>query len=263
MEETINHILEKKELRGIDTAVVIKFIKKNLDAKSKRIIEEKRFKSKEYKAFVKKVRADLRRSFGAFNNPKIDRNKLIEKNEFIKIIKSHLSSKERLPYYKEIYNKIFGNIKKPVSIIDLGCGMNPLSSEFMNVLPKNYLALDINADDLNIIKKYFEKKKINGKIRVFDASKLSNYIFNETYDFCFAFKLFEILETSKSHKLTEDIILRIPSKAIVASFSTRTLSGAPMSRKRRIWFEVMAKRLGYKSELFEAKNEIFYILKKQ
>jgi hypothetical protein len=74
--------------------------------------------------------------------------------------------------------------------------------------------------------------------------------------------LFEILETSKSHRLTEEIIKLIPSKIIIASFSTRTLGNLPMSRKRRIWFEVMSKRLGYTIDSFKVPNEIFYILKK-
>jgi 16S rRNA (guanine(1405)-N(7))-methyltransferase len=262
VKEVIDLILKKKELQGISNEVTLKEINRNLNPKIMKLINQKRFKSKNFKNFLKKVRAQLRRQFGAFNNPKINRLELIKKKEYIKILLSHQSSKERLPYYNKVYQKIFNEINNPISIIDIGCGFNPLSIEFMPFKPKKYLALDINKKDLDIINEYFKNNNINGEIKVFDATNLNNYEFGENYDYCFAFKLFEILERTKSHRLTEDIINLIPAKTIIASFSTKTLSQAPMSRKRRVWFEVMSKRLGYSIESFLVPNEIFYILKK-
>ncbi|MDD4352869.1 MAG: methyltransferase domain-containing protein [Candidatus Nanoarchaeia archaeon] len=261
MNEVISLIIKKKELSGISHDVVLKEIIRNINPKLKKLIDEKRFKSGEFKKFVKNVRAQLRRQFGAFNNPNVDRLNLLRKKDYQGLLLSHQSSKERLPYYNEVYSKIFKGIKS-VSIIDIGCGFNPLSSKFMKPFIRKYLALDINENDLKIIQEYFDELKINGLTKVFDATNLENYSFDEEFDICFAFKLFEILERTKSHRLTEDIILKIPAKIIAASFSTKTLSGAPMTRKRRIWFEVMSKRLGYKIETFMVPNELFYILSK-
>jgi 16S rRNA (guanine(1405)-N(7))-methyltransferase len=262
VDEAIDLILKKKELAGISKDVALKEIRRNLTPKVADLIRQKRFKSEEFRIFLKKVRAQLRRQFGAFNNPTINRAELIKKKDYNGLLLSHKSSRERMPYYKEVYSKIFEKIKKPASIIDIGCGFNPLSIEYMEIKPEKYLALDINENDLKIINEYFSQKKISGSARVFDATLLSSYSFLENYDSCFAFKVFEILERTKSHRLTEDIISRIPSKNIIASFSTKTLSGAPMSKNRRIWFEVMCKRLGYSIESFKIPNEIFYILKK-
>lgn len=260
MKEAIALILLKKELKGISEEVVLKAIKRNLTPKVSKIIEDKRFKSNEFKVFKKKVRSELRRQFGAFKNPKVDRAKLLKSKDYDAILKSHLSSKERLPYYGEIYSRI---ISSPASIIDVGCGFNPLSINYMPYKPKKYLALDINEDDLKIIREYFKIEGITGEAKVFDATDLSGYNFSESFDYCFCFKLFEILETSKSHRLTEEIINRLPSKRIIASFSTRTLGNAPMTKSRRVWFEVMSKRLGYRIESFKVANELFYILVKQ
>ena len=262
MKEVIELILKKKELAGISEDVVLKEINKLLDAKTSGLIKEKRFRSMQFKTFVKKVRAVLRRQFGAFKNPEIDNAGLIAKKNYYSIMMSHLSSKERMPYYKEVYEKIFRTTGNPKSIIDLGCGFNPLSIEYMGYFPKKYLALDINSNDLAIIQEYFNQKKINGSVKVFDATNLENYDFVEKFDLCFAFKVFEILEKTKSHRLTEEIVKKIPSETIIASFSTKTLSNAPNKRKRRVWFEVMSKRLGYSIESFSIPNEIFYILKK-
>ncbi len=262
VQKAIEIILKKKELSGINEEIAKKEIDRKITPKIKKIIENERFKSGDFKKFVKEVRAQLRRQFGAFNNPKIDREELIKKMDYEKLLLSHKSSKERMPYYKGIYEKVFLGIKS-ASIIDLGCGLNPLSIEYMPIKIDDYLALDIGEKDLGIINEYFNQKGINGKARFFDASNLGSYKFKEKFDYCFAFKVFEIIEKTKSHRLTEEIIIRIPAKVIVASFSTETLGGARMKRARRIWFEVMAKRLGFIVSSFQVKNEIFYILGNQ
>jgi 16S rRNA (guanine(1405)-N(7))-methyltransferase len=184
----------------------------------------------------------------------------LERKDYVNLLKSHQSSKERLKYYEKFYKELFAITGKPDSIIDIGCGMNPISFEYMNLDNIEYYALDISKKDLEIIKEYFKQKNINGRVKVFDAVR-DKYVFNKTYDLCFAFKLFEILETTKSHRLTEDIIKKLPAKWIIASFSTKTLSGAPMKRRRRIWFEVMLKRLGKKFETINFYNEIFYVIR--
>jgi len=260
VQKAIEIILGKKELSGISEDIVRKEIDRKLTPKIKKIIIEERFKSGEFKRFVKEIRSQLRRQFGAFNNPKVDREKLIKKRDYEKLLLSHKSSRERMPYYKEVYEKIFFGIKN-ASIIDLGCGLNPLSIEYMPIKIDNYLALDIGKKDLEIINEYFSQKGINGKAVLFDATNLDNYRFKKKFDYCFAFKVFEIFEKTNSHRLTEDIILRIPAKIIVASFSTETLGGIRMKRMRRIWFDVMATRLGYTISSFKVQNEIFYILK--
>lgn len=258
MKQVISDILSKKELTTISENIVEQIIKEKLDKKIKQIISEKRYKTKQYKQFIKKIRAILRRQYGAFQNPKINRKKLFEKKDWEGLLKSHKSSKERFSYYNELYKKIFEITGKPKSILDIGCGMNPISYEYMNLKKIEYLACDISNSDLNIINKYFKIKKINGKIKLFDAIR-DKYSFKK-YDIIFAFKLFEILETTRSHKLTENIIKKLKAKYIVASFSTKTLSGRKMSRARRGWFEVMNKRLGNKLKIIELENEIFYII---
>ncbi|VVB76272.1 Ribosomal RNA methyltransferase (FmrO) [Candidatus Tiddalikarchaeum anstoanum] len=260
-EQVISDVLEKKELSGIDKKLVTKIIESLLDSKTKVIIEEGRFKTECYKSFVKKVRAVLRRQYGVFQNTKMDRNELLTKNDFTGLLKSHKSSFERLPYYEEVYNKIFTITGMPSSILDIGCGMNPVSFEFMHLLNVEYVACDINGKDLTIIQDYFNKKGITGRTVLFDAES-SDYEFGKIFDTTFLFKLVEILETTKSHRLTEDIVKKVPAKWVIVSFSTKTLSGRNMTGKRRTWFEVMLNRLNMPFEYFEIPNELFYIVRK-
>lgn len=261
MKELIKIVLKKKELSKIDEEYAIKVLKSYLTPKVKELVKEERFKNKYFKKFVRDVRAQLRRQYGAFENPKVDREELIMKKDYTGLLKSHLSSKERLKYYPKLYKDIFSITGKPKSILDVGCGMNPISYEYMRLGRVEYYALDVSFHDLKIVAEYFKQKKIKGFVKVFDAVS-DDYDFNKKFDVCFCFKLFEILETTKSHRLTEDIIKKLPARWVVASFSTKTLSGGRMKRKRRIWFEVMLKRLMFEFKIVEIPNELFYIIKK-
>ena len=261
MIDFINYILKKKELKGIDINIANRIIKRTLTTKELNILEKNNEKNKEFKKIIRKARAQLRRQFGVFQNPKIDRALLAKNKDWINLLKSHNSSKERLPFYKELYEEIFNITSLPKTILDIGCGMNPISFEFMDIKNITYYALDININDLKIIKYYFSTVNENCKIIIFDATH-DAYVFNKKFDVCFCFKLFEILKINKGHKLTEEIINKIPSKWIIASFSTKTISGMNMKKTNRVWFEVMLKRLNLEFKILKKENEIFYCIKK-
>jgi len=261
IDEIVGKVLEKKELSGINPEVAEKIVKEHLTKKVTELARNKRFRNKEYKNFIKIVRAQLRKQYGAFQNPAINREELIRKRDYTGLLKSHQSTKERLKFYPEFYKSIFAVTGKPESIIEIGCGMHPLSLECSGIGKVEYLAADISMKDLKIVQEYFnQNKRIKGRTLLFDAVR-DEYNFRKKYDLCFVLKLFEILETTKSHRLTEDIVNQLPAKWVAASFSTKTLSNKPMTRARRIWFEVMLKRLKKNFEIIRIPNEIIYVFK--
>jgi 16S rRNA (guanine(1405)-N(7))-methyltransferase len=62
------------------------------------------------------------------------------------ILAQHSSTRERLPILDRFYPAVFAVTGRPASILDLGCGLNPLASPWMG-LPAGarYVALDIDA----------------------------------------------------------------------------------------------------------------------
>ena len=80
-------------------------------------------------------------------------------------------------------------------------------------------------------------------------------------DICFLFKVLDPLER-KGHKFSEMLITKIKSNFLVVSFSIKTISNKKMNQPRRIWFELMLKRLNYHFKVFKTSNEIYYIIKK-
>lgn len=226
----VKAVKQKKELKNIDDSFVkeelLKYLKQNPKIK---INVNKR--SKEFKTIVKGVRAVLRKVTGAFSIKSTeDRN------------------------YKNLYEKIFEITGKPQKILDLGCGLNPLSFEDKDVY---YIACDINKENCEIIKKYLDKIGIKNKVICADLLKIK-----EDAEVCFLFRVLDALDRSKGHKISENLIKSLNCKYIVVSFSTKTLSGKEMNHPYRGWIERMLNRLGYKFEILKQESEIFYVIKK-
>ena len=129
-----------------------------------------------------------------------------------KILETNRSTLERLEDYTEIYKKIFEITSKPGSIIDLGCGINPISFDYTE-LGKNteYLAYDINDKDNDFLNEFFKLEGINGRASILDASKLENIKKLSNADLVLMFKFLDPVEKAygKGHKLAEEIILSL------------------------------------------------------
>jgi len=227
-----------------------------------KIIEE--LNKKDITTIVKKTRSKLREIYGAFLTKKfIKRFELLKEIKDLKdieahenILSLHISSNERLPYYNEIYEKIFEITGKPKSILDLGCGLNPLSLPFMKVKPK-YFALELVEDDAKFIQLYFDKVKIKGKAYTVDLINIDKKL--PEADMCFMFKLLDTLECLK-WDITENLLSNLKVKWIVASFATLSLGGRKPIRKRN-WFERIIRDKKY--ETFSVKNEQFYVIEQK
>src|SRR3972149_6254122 len=77
---------------------------------------------------IKKTRELLRKIYFSFGSLKLLSPNIFYKKNIKEILKKHLSSRERLSLYDEIYKRILKEfIGKNFSIIDLGAGINGLS----------------------------------------------------------------------------------------------------------------------------------------
>mgnify|MGYP001602700304 CR=1 FL=1 len=248
-EELLKKIKEKKELSQISDSFILDILGKYLSK-----INAEKLKPSEKKIIVKEVRAELRRSAGMFQKGFKSRESLLEKGDFANLLKTHSSTAERIDFYSELKKLILK--LNPKSILDLGCGLNPIALASPYVV---YYAVDIREDELNMINTFFEKNSIKGRVFSQDLRKPIDNL--PEADLCLIFKIFDILE-SKGHKQAEYIIKSVKCKNILISFSTRTLSGKPMRLARRLWLERMLSRLGYKFTMVNSSNEIFYIVEK-
>ncbi|MEM4264100.1 MAG: hypothetical protein QW666_04390 [Candidatus Woesearchaeota archaeon] len=264
----IAKIKKKKEFASIDDKFIEQEIEKYLkqNKKAEQAVAEGRIRSEEYKKAVKAVRAVLRRVYGVFLTKESSlREEYLEQARFDKILETHLSTKERLLIYPNLYQKIFAITGKPKIILDLGCGLNPASYPYMGV-KADYYAAEISRDDVDFLNKYFKKAGIKGKAMQMDLIEaVKNPQLLKQFpkaDVCFLFKVLDEIEAKKGRKRSEELIKAIDAKWIVISFATRKVTGKPMKYPYRKWLEQMLNRLGYKFEIIKEENEIFYVVKK-
>ncbi len=283
-------IKKKKELETIEnsliTGIIAAFFRKNPKILNQ-FIERKDFekfkKSKDYKGVLKYSRNILRRSVGVYKTRKFKENRRLlhqtkkklgqhqlDSEEILelhkKILSSHLSTKERLGIYPQLYKKIFSITGKPFSILDLGCGLNPISYPWMKLDQARYYAVDVSEQDLGLVREYFSIAGINGSTKKLNLQNAQKELILKAFpktDVCFLFKVIEALEPAKNHKLSEELVAQIKTKWLVVSFATKTLSGKTMKKIRRNWFEQMLARLNFKFRIILEENEIFYVIKIQ
>jgi len=243
LNELILLIKKKSELKSISNEVVKDEVMKHL-----KNIDRNYLSTKEKRVIMKEVRSNLRRLTGRFKF----KNK-IKNLRYENLLEEHSSTKERLPFYLIIKDKI--NSLNVSSILDLGCGLNPIAIAEKKY---RYYALDIMEDDLEIVNNFFKENKISGETISYDLRKINDNL--PKADICLIMKVFDVLE-KRGHKLAEKILTSVNSDYFLVSFSTKTLSGKPMNHPQRGWIERLFSRLGFAFESFAIPNEIFYLAK--
>jgi 16S rRNA (guanine(1405)-N(7))-methyltransferase len=268
-EDIIHGILAKKELGGIEHAFVGAVLDKELrkNPKIAKALDTLSARSAAYRNLIKAVRAVLRRNVGLFEgNPK-HREALLaelraartqERREEITahILSTHRSTRERLQFYDKVYGEIFARAGTPAVVLDIGCGINPVSYPDPN---STIMGVDVDRAACDFVNSYFSLAGIEGECKVVDVKGIEQIKKLPKADVALVFKLLDLVDHAVSEKLLE----ALPAKWIVVSFSTEKVSGKPMNVPRRMWFEQLLRRLGWKHEIFMIPNEIFYVLRKQ
>ncbi|NQU98344.1 hypothetical protein HQ533_02665 [Candidatus Woesearchaeota archaeon] len=274
MESLVQDILSKKELKNLDKKLVEEELEKYFERnrKMRAVLVNKGFnkRSKEYKTVTKDIRKTLREIYGVFIQKNYSRREKLlskikkeNKEETIKqILLLHQSTKERLQYYKEIYKKLFKITGKQKTILDLACGLNPLSYFWLGYKPK-YIASEISSKDLEFIQEFFKKTAISGKTIQIDLVTEQKKLKSVKADICFLFKALDSLEARKKN-ISKTLIEEVNAKWIVISFSKISLGGKKnIQKSKRNWITNFLKSKNYYYREFEVPNEHFLVVKKK
>ncbi len=247
----VNIIKQKKELSGITDSVVLEGLEEYL---KKHKIELTKLREKEIKLIVKDIRKQLRKYSGMFQKSQKDRLEMLENDKINNLLKTHVSTAERMDFYpklKEIIKTL--DVK---SILDLGSGLNPIALAERGI---KYYAIDINEENIGLVKEFFKKINISGETFVCDLRKISSL---QKTDICIIFKVLDIIE-EKGHNIAKKIIDKINSKYILISFAKKTLSGKNMRYPRRNWLERLLEKKKWNYKILNSNNEIFYLIEKK
>ena len=197
---------------------------------------------------VKLTRKLLREIFSSFTSQKL--LSLKNKNKDW-ILRKHLSTRERLPYYEEIYKRVLKNLGRKISVIDLGSGINGFSYSYFP-LNVNYLAIEAMGQLVDLMNFYFEKEKLRGRaihLSLFELDKVKKIIkecglaplgvpqtIESRGKVIFLFKIIDSLEMLK-RDYSKKLILEIGCLAdrIVVSFAVKSMGRRIRFKARRDW----------------------------
>ncbi len=226
-------------------------------------------KSKELKLLVKHIRQKSRKIYGIFQNEKLlTKRELLKSMDFsnpdiISILQSHVSTKERLPYYEEFFFQIFTITGNPSSILDLACGLHPVAYyHFTKLTQTTYTACELSEVECEQLQDFFDSNGFKAKAQALNIVKEYETIPKAHYDVCFLLKTLDTCEHQRRY-ITYDILKAIHANFIVASFPIQNVKGIKMNRDSTIhWFEKMIQRLDFHFKTIEFEGEIVYILQK-
>ena len=226
--ELIKKITEKKEFSQLP--------QKDVELAFEKF--EKRQVSDEEK--IKLIRELLHKVFSSFSSSKLLSPK--NKNEEW-ILRKHLSTRERLPFYSEIYKRLLAEYKnKKISIIDLGAGVNGFSCKFLQNLnfKVDYVGVEAVGQLVELMNNYFVNKKLNAKAvheSLFELEKIKKIIAETKRPrIIFLFKVLdslEMLESNYSKKLLKEIVPLVDR--VVISFATRSMIKRKQFLVKRNW----------------------------
>lgn len=250
-EELIKKIIEKKDLSQLPRLDVELAL--NKFDKPHYLDEEK----------VKLTRDLLRKVFSVFTSGKLLN---IRDKEPEWILNKHISTRERLRDYPEVYKRIFSGIysksyssKKKLVVFDLGAGINGFSYKYF---PENikYIGVEGMNQLVSLTNYYLDKNKFNGKViqeSLFNLNKIKEIILNEKGEkIIFLFKVIdslEMLQDNYSKELLKEI--SILGDMIIISFATRSLVKREKFKVNRKWIISFIKENFEFIEDFEIGNE--------
>ena len=138
------------------------------------------------------------------------------------IMAHHASTRERLVILDEFYSTLFADLPPIASILDLACGLNPLTIPWMS-LPAGvtYYACDIYQDQVDFLQQCFALLGVAGEAQTCDLLQACP---SQTVDVALLLKTIPCLEQADKligRKLLEEI----NAPVIFVSFPAQSLGG--------------------------------------
>jgi 16S rRNA (guanine(1405)-N(7))-methyltransferase len=173
----------------------------------------------------------------------------------------HASTAERLPFIADFYRVSLQKLGPIRSVLDLGCGLNPLSIPFLPLAEGfTYEATDVLLPLLDFLNAYFGKISVQGKASVLD---LSSQIPQQEVDLVIMLKLIPLLDQIDKG-ITPKLLQGLKAKALLISFPLKSLGGRGkgMQATYQKRFEALTTGLDAKIDEYLFPNELVYLIRK-
>ena len=140
----------------------------------------------------------------------------------LQALAGHSSTRERIPILDGFYGRISEIAGCPGSILDLGCGLNPLALPWMRLGPApRYSALDIDAQRIRFLNRYLALAGLEQRARCQDILAKAP---EDEADLALLLKMSPTLER-QAEGSTLRLLRRLNAPFVAVSFALKSLGG--------------------------------------
>ena len=143
-------------------------------------------------------------------------------------MRRHASTRERLPHLDRFYRSIWEVTGTPSVLLDLGCGLNPLSLPWMEIGDGTVLASDVDDRPLATVRGFLE---LIGQPHAVEARDLVTDPPDAAADVALLLKLVTTLDRQDASAAAR-LIRSLRARHAVVSFTTRSLGGRGKGMER-------------------------------
>lgn len=232
-------------------------------------------KDRDPKELVKSTRNKLHQVGSAYQEKPIPYRQLIEElhllpprltdplvQQFLqKAMAAHSSTRERLPILPRFFSETLREIAPLHSILDLACGLNPLSLPWMPLSPGfQYTCCDIYEDMTAFLNAFFDHFKIDGRAQICD---LTQNVPVGNANLALVLKTIPCLEQI-DREAGLRILTGLQTPNILVSFPARSLGGRSkgMLQNYERHFNELVAGQNWKVTRFEFPGELAFLIQK-
>lgn len=138
------------------------------------------------------------------------------------ILAAHASTHERLPLLDEFYSRLFAGLPPINTLLDLACGLNPLSLPWMKLESTTlYHACDIYADEIGFLNSVLPLFAVEGSAVVCD---LLTAVPSQPADVALLLKTIPCLE-QVDKQIGPRLLEQINARVLILSYPRQSLGG--------------------------------------
>ncbi len=177
------------------------------------------------------------------------------------IMRHHASTRERLPILESFYATTLASLGPVRSVLDLACGLNPLTLPWMPLAPDaRYYACDIYTDMIAFLNGFFAHAGVRGQACSCDLAAGAP---DEQVDLALVLKALPPLDQQAKHA-GRDLLRALNARHVLVSFPAHSLGGRGkgMAENYEQRFRALADAEGWPIERFVFPTELAFLVRK-
>jgi len=171
----------------------------------------------------------------------------------------HTSTDERLPSIEHFYTDILRDLPPITSLIDLACGLNPLSLPWMPLAPAARIhTCDIYTDLIDFLNQFYAYFGLNAKADICD---LINNVPGMHFQLALLLKTIPCLEQVEK-TIGKRLLDQIDADILLVSFPVKTLGGRSIGMRQfyETHFQELVAGKNWRISRFEFADELVFRL---